>query len=110
MDWPECEIMYLKPCQSACDVQVWSTGTVVNGEGHAGSCRWTESDQGRALDLTEGSESPGDQQWWLTLRTCTRARTWWSRPCCRRDRGLVGHVSMTWWTRTRCDTHDSFSG
>jgi hypothetical protein len=32
--------MYVQPCRSACGVQVWSTGTVVDseGEGHAGSC------------------------------------------------------------------------
>jgi hypothetical protein len=44
----------VQPCLSACDVQVWGTGTVVDdeGEGHAGSCRWIGSD--------EGPEKPGD--------------------------------------------------
>jgi hypothetical protein len=52
----------VQPCFLAYGVQVWSTGTVVNGEGegHAGSCRWTERDEGQALDLTEGLEEPGD--------------------------------------------------
>jgi hypothetical protein len=31
--------------------------------------------------------------------------TWRSEPCCRHDRGLVGHVSRTWGTRTLCDSH-----
>jgi hypothetical protein len=32
--------LYMKPCRSACGVQKWSTGTVIDGsgEGHAGSC------------------------------------------------------------------------
>jgi hypothetical protein len=38
---------------SLCGAQVWSLETVVNGEGkgHAGSCRWTGSSEGRALGL-----------------------------------------------------------
>jgi hypothetical protein len=56
--------------------------------------------------LPDGLEQPGDQPWWLTPRTCTRARMWWSGPCCRRVRGLAEHVSRMWGTRMRCDTHD----
>jgi hypothetical protein len=43
--------------------------------------------------LTDGPEQPGGQSSWLTPETRTRARTWWSEPCCRRGRGLAGHVS-----------------
>jgi hypothetical protein len=43
--------------------------------------------------LTNESEQPGDQPWWLTLGTRTCARTWWSGSCCRRGRGPVGHAS-----------------
>jgi hypothetical protein len=40
---------------------VWRIGTVVDveGEGHAGSCRWTESGKGRALGLDQGSRVTG---------------------------------------------------
>jgi hypothetical protein len=43
-------------------VQVWSTGMVVDneGEGHAGSCRWTGSGEGRELALER------DQSRWVT--------------------------------------------
>jgi hypothetical protein len=34
--------------------------------------------------LTDGPEQSGDQPQWLTPGTHTRARTWWSGPCCRR--------------------------
>jgi hypothetical protein len=42
--------MFVKPYRSACGVQVWSIGTVVDGEGegHMGSCRWTRSGEGQA--------------------------------------------------------------
>jgi hypothetical protein len=43
--------------------------------------------------LTDGTEQLGDRPWWLTPRTCTRARTWWNGPCCWRGRGLAGHAS-----------------
>jgi hypothetical protein len=43
--------------------------------------------------LADGPEQPGDQQWWLIPGTHTHVRTWWSEPCCRRDRGLTGHAS-----------------
>jgi hypothetical protein len=48
-------------CRSACGVQVWSIDTVVDGEGesHAGSCRWTESGEGRALRLDQGTRIAG---------------------------------------------------
>jgi hypothetical protein len=29
------------------------------GEGHAGPCRWTESDEGRALSLDRGTGEAG---------------------------------------------------
>jgi hypothetical protein len=54
--------------------------------------------------LADGSEQTGDQLWWLTPRTHTRVR-WQSGSCCRRSRGLTGHISRTWWTRTQYDTH-----
>jgi hypothetical protein len=40
----------MQPCRSACSVRVWNTGMVIDGEdeGHAGSCRWSESGEGRA--------------------------------------------------------------
>jgi hypothetical protein len=43
--------------------------------------------------LTDGPEQSGYQPWWLTPGTHTRARTWWSGPCCQRNRGLSGHAS-----------------
>jgi hypothetical protein len=49
--------MCVQPCWLGCDVQVWSIGTVVDGEGesHAGSCRWTVSGEGRGLGLDLGT-------------------------------------------------------
>jgi hypothetical protein len=32
--------------------------------------------------LADGPEQPGDQPWWLTPETRTRARMWRGRPCC----------------------------
>jgi hypothetical protein len=93
---------------SACGVQVWSIGTVVNneGEGHAGSCRWTRIGEGRVLGLDRGTRFAG----WLALV----ADTWdmhsrkvmvervvlpaWSRTCKIRVQDM-GYI--TW-----CDTHD----
>jgi hypothetical protein len=49
--------------------------------------------KGACWILTDGSEQPGDQPRWLTPRTRTCTRTWWSRPCCRHGRGLAGHMS-----------------
>jgi hypothetical protein len=45
--------MFVQPCLLACGVQVWSIGMVLDdeGEGHAGSCRWTGSGEGRELGL-----------------------------------------------------------
>jgi hypothetical protein len=76
---------------------VWSTGRVVNNkdEGHAVSCRWTGSGEGRVLGLDRGTRVTR----WLAVvaNTCdTCARMWQSGSCCRRDRGLAGHVSRTW--------------
>jgi hypothetical protein len=50
---------------------------------------WARADGPRAMKdecwvLTSGSEQPSDQPWWLTSEARTRARTWWSGPCCRR--------------------------
>jgi hypothetical protein len=49
--------------------------------------------KGECWVLIDGSEQPSDQPWWLTPRTHTCARTWWSGPCCWRGRGLAGNVS-----------------
>jgi hypothetical protein len=49
--------------------------------------------KGECWVLTDGSEQPGDQPRWLTPRTHTCARTWWTGPCCRCGRGLAGHAS-----------------
>jgi hypothetical protein len=57
----------------------------------------------RCWTLDDGPEQPAHQPWWLTPETHS-ARTWRSVACCRRCRGLTEHVSMTWGTRTRCDT------
>ena len=47
--------MYVQPCRLACGVQVWSTETVVDveGEGHAGLCRWAGNNEGRVLGLDQ---------------------------------------------------------
>jgi hypothetical protein len=60
--------------------------------------------------LDDGLEQSSDQSWWMTPRTRTRARTWWSGPCCQHGRGLARHMSRTWETPTWCDTHDGFGG
>jgi hypothetical protein len=39
------------------------------------------------------SEQSGNQPRWLTPRTHTCVRTWWSGPCCQRGRGRAGHAS-----------------
>jgi hypothetical protein len=62
--------------------------------------------KGRRWNLTEGPESLGNKLWWLPSGTRARAGTWQSGHCCRRDRGLVGHMSKTWRMRTWCATHD----
>jgi hypothetical protein len=49
--------------------------------------------KGECWVLTDGSELPGDQPWWLTPGTHTCARTWWSGSCCRRGQGLARHMS-----------------
>jgi hypothetical protein len=38
----------VQSCRLACGVQVWSTCTMVDGEGegHAGLCQWTEGGKG----------------------------------------------------------------
>jgi hypothetical protein len=53
--------MYVQPCRSVCGVQLWSTGMMVDGEGegHVGSCRWTESGERRALGLDRGTGVTG---------------------------------------------------
>jgi hypothetical protein len=80
----------------------WSTNEV--------KVMWARADGPRAMNdecwvLTDEPDQPGDQSWWLTLGTRTCARTWKSGSCCRHNRGLAGHASRTWGTRTRCDTH-----
>jgi hypothetical protein len=54
-------ICVVQPCLSACGVQVWSTGTMVNdeGEGHACLCQWTGSGEGRALGHDRGTGEAG---------------------------------------------------
>jgi hypothetical protein len=52
----------------------------------------SEAVKGECWVLTDGAEQSGDQPRWLAPRTCTRARTWCSGPCCRRGRGLTGHA------------------
>jgi hypothetical protein len=59
---------------------------------------WARADglvavKGECWVLTDGSEQPGDQPWWLTLGTRICVRMWWSGPCCWLGRGLVGHAS-----------------
>jgi hypothetical protein len=51
----------VQPCRSACGVQVWIVGTMVDGEGegHTGLCRWTRSGEGRALGLDGGTRVAG---------------------------------------------------
>jgi hypothetical protein len=60
----------VQPCISVYGVQVWSTGTVVDGEveGHAGSCWWTRSGEGRVLGVDRGTRVAG----WLDVlaNTC----------------------------------------
>jgi hypothetical protein len=95
VDWPECEIMLVQPYRSTCDVQVWSTGTVVDGEVKVMRARADEPGavKGECWVLTDGSEQLGYQPRWLTPGTRTCAMTWWSGPCCPRGRGLTGHAS-----------------
>jgi hypothetical protein len=54
----------MQPCLSGCGMQVWSTRTVVDGEGHVGFVRWTRSSEGRALGL----DWLGDWRRWATSR------------------------------------------
>jgi hypothetical protein len=53
----------VQQCLSAYDVQVWSIGTMVDGEGHAGSCRWIGNSERRALGLNWGIRVTG----WLAI-------------------------------------------
>jgi hypothetical protein len=48
--------VYVQTCLSACGVQVCSLETVVDneGDGHAGSCRWTGCGERRDLSLDQG--------------------------------------------------------
>lgn len=69
----------------------------VDGPGEAKDERWA---------LTKGLEKPAVANTWERIG----ARTWQRRSCRRRHRGLVGHVSRTWWTHIRCATHGGFSG
>jgi len=49
-------------CFLACGAQAWKSELVVGGEGegHADSCRWIGSGEGRMLDLDRGTRRPGD--------------------------------------------------
>jgi hypothetical protein len=49
--------------------------------------------KGECQILIDEPEQSGDQPRWLTPRTHTRTRTWWSGSCCRCGRGLAGHAS-----------------
>jgi hypothetical protein len=49
--------------------------------------------KGECWVLTDGSEQSSYQPRWLTPGTHTRARTWWSGPCCQCNRGLSRHAS-----------------
>jgi hypothetical protein len=104
----EAWVMYVvQSCRSDCGVQVCSIGIVVDdeGEGNAGSCRWTRSGEGWALGLDRRTGVAGmtsHDGWHLGN---TRVRTWQNGSCCWHGWGLSGHVSRTWGMRTRCDTH-----
>jgi hypothetical protein len=51
----------MQPFLSTCGVQVRSTYMMVNGkgEGHADSCRWIGSSEGRALGFDRGTGEAG---------------------------------------------------
>jgi hypothetical protein len=70
---------------------VWSTGTVVHGEGegHACSCRWTGSNEGWALGLDWGTREAR----WLAVVADTWDTLVWGRG--RADR--VTGVDEDWW-------------
>lgn len=44
-------------CLLACGAEAWSSEAVIDdeGEGHAGSCRWTGSGEGLMLGLDRGT-------------------------------------------------------
>jgi hypothetical protein len=48
--------LYVQTCLLACGVHVCSHD---EGEGHAGSCRWTGCSEGRALSLDRGTREVG---------------------------------------------------
>jgi hypothetical protein len=43
--------------------------------------------------MIDGPEQSSDQLRWLTRRTHTRTRMWWSGSCCWCGRGLERHAS-----------------
>jgi hypothetical protein len=98
------QVCWLVVCR--CGVLVrWSTTEVKVMRAHADGPGEVKDE---CWEVTDKLEKSGDQPWWLTPRTHTRTRMWQSGPCCWCSRALAEHVSRTWGTRTRCDTHDSF--
>jgi hypothetical protein len=104
--------MLEQPCWSTCDVQVWSTGTVVDGwgEGHAGSCWWTESGEGRVLGLDWRIRAAR----WPTMLTdswdthlCEDVVEWTVLPAWSRTSGTR---VWSWRSCTRCGAHGRFGG
>jgi hypothetical protein len=61
--WTNRGVIYcvVRPCLSACGEQVSRIGMMVDGEGEglAGSCRWTRCVEGRALGLGRGTRVVG---------------------------------------------------
>jgi hypothetical protein len=100
--------MLVQPCRSTCGVQErWSTAEVKVMRAHADG---PVAVKGECWVLTDGSEQPGDQMWWLTPRTHLCARTWWGGPCFRRGRGLAGQVSDRGGRARGAVLHDKFGG
>jgi hypothetical protein len=86
-----------------CGAQGWWSMTEVKGMRARADRSGAVKDE--CCYMVDGSEQRSDHSWWLIPMTCTHTRTWRSGPCCRRGRGLAGHMSRTWGTHMRCDTH-----
>jgi len=104
--------MLVQPCRSTCGVQVWSTGTVVDGwgEGHAGSCWWTGSGEGRVLGLDwriRAARWPTAVADTWDTHLCEDVVEWTVLPAWSRTSGT--HV-WSWRTCTRCGAHGRFGG
>jgi hypothetical protein len=104
--------MLVQPCWSTCGVQVWSIGMMFDGwgEGHAGSCWWTGSGEGRVLGL----------DWWIRAarwptvvadtwdtHLCKNMVEWTMLPAWSRTSGTR---VWSWRTCTRFGAHDRFGG